>query len=381
MGDERGSLESLVIFRDIFRNQTVLITGHTGFKGAWLAIWLQQLGANVVGYALAPPTIPSLFQSAGLNNQLEDLRGDIRKNQDLYGIIDRFKPKFIFHLAALSLVRASYVKPIETFDTNIMGTVSLLDAVRENRHPCTIVIVSSDKCYENRESDHAYQESDSLGGYDPYSASKGAMEIVVGSYRQSFFSRKRPTHHEVRLASARAGNVIGGGDWGNDRIVPDAIRALSSGKTVAIRHPNSIRPWQHVLEPLSGYLWLAAKMSMDGGERFAGGWNFGPEESQSHTVGELTDAVIKAWGSGSWTNGNESGPHEARLLKLSTEKARTELGWKPVWDFSTTVRQTITWYREFINRDSDKQFTYQLCAAEIAEYQDTAKEQQLAWTI
>ncbi|MDP9349679.1 MAG: CDP-glucose 4,6-dehydratase [Gemmatimonadota bacterium] len=371
----------VTVFSGAYAGRTVLVTGHTGFKGAWLSIWLQRLGARVVGYALQPPTTPSVFGSAGLTERMEHVEGDVRDTEALAVLVRRHRPDFVFHLAAQPLVRESYVAPAETFEVNMMGTIAVLEAVRRAGHRCTVVMVSTDKCYENREWEHGYRENDPLGGHDPYSASKAAMEIVVSSYRNSFFPASAEGEHGVRVASARAGNVIGGGDWSKDRILPDAIRALAEGRPIPVRNPLSIRPWQHVLEPLSGYLWLGARVAAEGGEALAEGWNFGPLPSETPTVGDLADAVVEAWGGGSWTSAASAGaPHEAGLLRLSIDKANLRLGWKPVWDFSTTVATTVSWYRRFLAAPEDREGVFRACLDDIAAYEAAAREKGLAWT-
>lgn len=381
LGEQSSTLETVVMFSDTYSGKVVLVTGHTGFKGAWLSLWLQRIDANVVGYALQPPTVPSLFVASGLARSIEHLEGDVRDTKRLSDVIRRRQPEIIFHLAAAPLVRESYVNPAETFDVNVMGTVSLLDAVRKNRHACSLVIVSTDKCYKNQGWEYGYRESDPLGGHDPYSASKAAMEMAVASYRQSFFPPARVTTHGVRLASARAGNVIGGGDWSKDRIVPDAVRALSQGEPLEVRNPASVRPWQHVLEPLSGYLWLGAKLSAKGGEKFASSWNFGPLPTVTHTVGELAEALINSWNEGSWHAAHEeNAPHEAELLKLSIDKANLHLKWEPVWDFATTVSRTMAWYQKFLAHPNCEQDIHCTCLDDIESYEDAAKHKELAWT-
>jgi CDP-glucose 4,6-dehydratase len=278
-------------------------------------------------------------------------------------------------------VRESYANPAETFEVNVMGTISVLDALRGGCHPCSVVIVSTDKCYENREWEYGYREVDRLGGHDPYSASKAAMEVALASYRLSFFPPERVDEHGVRLASARAGNVIGGGDWSKDRIVPDAIRALSAGEPLKVRKPDSVRPWQHVLEPLSGYLWLAVRMSAEGGKRYATSWNFGPLPGDAHTVGKLADSIVETWGTGSWYADDEAGsPHEASLLMLSIDRARVQLGWEPVWDFDTAVGRTVAWYKSFYTNQSSQKQVYGACLDDIEAYERAAKEKNLAWT-
>ncbi len=317
----------------------MLVVGHTGFKGAWLTLWLKHLGAHVAGLALEPDTTPSLFRQLGLQGEIGHRIGDIRDPATVSSRIHETQPDVIFHLAAQPIVRLSYQMPQETWNTNVMGTVHLLDALRGWRAPCAVVVVTTDKVYENREWLHAYRETDHLGGHDPYSASKAACELVVQSYRQSFFKGG-----PVRLASARAGNVIGGGDWAQDRIVPDMARALASGSAVGLRNPASIRPWQHVLDPLRGYMMLAERLFQARPEA-EGAFNFGPDPADQRSVRELVAAGLGHW-PGSWQDASDpNAPHEAGRLSLATEKARATLGWAPLWNFDEAVRQTVQWYR------------------------------------
>lgn len=360
------------MFDKAYSGSRVLITGHTGFKGSWLTFWLLRLGAHVTGYALDPPTVPSLFARSGLTAHIDDVRGDIRDRDRLRELLRSKNFDFIFHLAAQPLVRSSYSDPLNTFDVNIMGTAALLDAIRSAEHACACVMVSTDKCYENNEWQFGYREVDSLGGHDPYSASKGAMEIVVHSYRRCFF-------HEgpIRIASARAGNVIGGGDWQVDRIVPDVVRALESDSPVSVRNPNSLRPWQHVLEPLSGYLWLGAKLAGKNGHNFASPWNFGPISHDLHTVAELVDTALAVWGGGRWEcKSEEYAPHEAGLLRLSIDKASLHLRWRPVWSFDEAVKRTMGWYRGDLHSTNGVET---LCEADLVAYCEAARRAGVAW--
>ncbi len=342
-------------YLEVYKNKKVLITGHTGFKGSWLSKWLLELGAKVYGYALAPPTSPSLFNQLNLENAIGDNRNDIRDLDVLKSYVKKVAPDFIFHLAAQSLVRDSYDNPVETIETNINGTVNLLEAVRQLGISTTIVVITSDKCYENKEWIHGYRENDPMGGYDPYSMSKGAAELVVSSYRRSFFNPVDFKKHGVRLASARAGNVIGGGDWAKDRIVPDCIRALQQNATIEVRNPLATRPWQHVLESLGGYLLLGSKLNKCSAEEleiYANGFNFGPLPSSNKSVEKLVNEVIKNWGSGNWNYKKETAVHEAFLLNLSIDKAFHILGWQPVWDFTKTIQNTTAWYKnQFEGKD------------------------------
>jgi CDP-glucose 4,6-dehydratase len=337
----------------LYAGKRVLVTGHTGFKGAWLCEWLLGLGAEVYGLALPAPK-PSLFFTLELERRMKHAIQDIRNAHELEHAIREWKPGIIFHLAAQALVRVSYREPVPTFATNALGTVNLLEAVRVAQLPCTIVAVTTDKCYENDGAAHgssprSFKETDPLGGHDPYSASKAAAEIVIASYRDSFFAHGA----EVALASARAGNVIGGGDWAEDRIVPDAIRALSAGKPIPVRNPDFTRPWQHVLEPLGGYLLLGAKLeqaratkSPEQIARYAQAFNFGPEPSANRRVREVVEEILKHW-PGTWEQvAQEKHLKEAPLLSLAIEKAKATLGWTPRWDFARTVAETVAWYRE-----------------------------------
>ncbi|MBP5510463.1 MAG: CDP-glucose 4,6-dehydratase [Kiritimatiellae bacterium] len=328
---------------DVYRNKRVLVTGHTGFKGAWLCEWLLALGAEVHGFALPPPTRPSLFSQLKLAKRLKSHTiGDVRDLDALMRTMRCVKPVFVFHLAAQPLVRLSYEKPTETFDTNVMGTVNVLEAVRLMGRKTSVVCVTTDKVYENNEKGRPFRETDPFGGYDPYSASKGACEIAISSYRRSFFGMP---DSPVWVASARAGNVIGGGDWAKDRIVPDAMRALAKGEAIPVRNKISTRPWQHVLEPLGGYLTLGAALAKR--ERFdevCGGFNFGPDPKANRTVKELVEEMLK-WKRGAWVDQSDpTAVHEAGLLNLDIRKAGKVLDWKPRWNFETTVKNTVQWY-------------------------------------
>ncbi len=363
-------------FGGAFRGKRVLVTGHTGFKGAWLSEWLLGLGAKVTGYSLPPNTKPALFEQLGLASRLEHIEGDIRDSAKLAKAVHAAKPNFVFHLAAQALVRESYARPIETFDVNAMGTAHLLDALRSSRKPCTVVLITTDKCYENREWVHGYREDDPLGGHDPYSASKAAAEIVIASYRRSFFAC-----HPVKIASARAGNVIGGGDWAADRIVPDCIRALQKKQPIPVRNKTATRPWQHVLEPLSGYLWLAALLANPRRSKvaptlLASAFNFGPGHESNRTVAELVAEVLKHW-PGRWEDKSDpKAVHEAGLLQLATDKAHALLDWSPVWSFPAAVAQTVGWYHETM---ASPQGAPALTARQIAQYQADAAKAGLSW--
>lgn len=335
------------MFENFYKGRRVIVTGHTGFKGAWLCEWLLALGAEVVGYSLDPKEHEVLFAQLDLSPRLKaDHRGDLSERERLAEIVADFKPQVILHLAAQPLVRLSYDCPVETFSTNALGTAHLLDAVRLSGHECSVVCVTTDKCYENREWLHSYREEDAMGGHDPYSASKGAAEIIIASYRSSYFASDGP----VKLASARAGNVIGGGDWAADRIIPDCIRALRKQETIPVRNKTATRPWQHVLEPLSGYLWLGSVLGNPDSElsklrgEITSAFNFGPALTSNRTVAELVQELLKSTG-GEWRD--ESDPHalhEASKLNLATDKAYHLLQWQPVWSFEETLEKTASWY-------------------------------------
>ncbi len=351
---------------DAYRDRRVLVTGHTGFKGSWLALWLCHLGADVTGFALEPPTEPNLFTAANVGERIRDERGDIRILGELERVWAAVRPDMVFHLAAQSIVRRSYEEPVETVSTNVLGTTHVLELARLSSQPVSVVLITSDKCYENVEWVYGYRETDALGGRDVYSGSKAAAEAVIHSYRRSFGSPER-----FRVASARAGNVIGGGDWSVDRIVPDCIRALAHGQGIVVRHPYATRPWQHVLEPLSGYLTLGARLLQSEGDaiRAAGAWNFGPDASESsRTVRELVQRVIALWGSGERSLADDvaSSRTEATLLRLCIDKAQTLLGWSPRWDFDTTVTRTVDWYRRFY----DGEPADALCLEQITRYEN-----------
>ena len=328
-------------FDRAFKGRTVLVTGHTGFKGSWLSLWLKELGAKVVGYALPPNTDPSLFEQLGLARLVDSRFGDVRDAALLEKTLRETRPEIVFHLAAQPLVRLSYNQPAETFAVNVSGTANLLDAVRRTDSVRVCTVITTDKCYENRETDYAYRETDRLGGRDPYSASKACAELLVSSYRDSFFRKEG----RVSLSSARAGNVIGGGDWALDRLVPDCMRALAAGNQIVVRNPRSVRPWQHVLEPLSGYLTLAARQ-LDAPEKYAEAWNFGPSDADARTAAQIAELVVRAWGSGSWTSPavDPAAPHEAGLLQLNSDKAHERLAWTPSCGVEAGVAKTVAWH-------------------------------------
>lgn len=334
-----------------WQGKTVLVTGHSGFKGGWLSLWLSHLGARVIGYALAPPTVPSFFTAARIAECTVSLQGDIRDGERLSRALARYRPEIVLHLAAQPLVRASYRAPAETFEVNVMGTVRLLEVLRGASSVRVVVVVTSDKCYENREQSYAYREDDPMGGYDPYSSSKGCAELVVAAYRRSFYASAG-----VALASARAGNVIGGGDWAKDRLVVDVMKAFMAGEPVQLRHPQAVRPWQHVLEPLAGYLLLAERLWED--ETFAEAWNFGPPLGDAKPVAWVASALARLWGGGAaWQQSDGEHPHEARLLMLDAGKARSRLGWTPRLRLEEALAWTVAWYRAFQRGEDMRAFS------------------------
>jgi CDP-glucose 4,6-dehydratase len=328
-----------------------MITGHTGFKGSWLALWLHALGARVIGYALPPPTEPSNFVASGVDELLyRQYMADIRDDQALTDALRSTEPELVLHLAAQTVVRESYVRPAETFSVNVMGTVALLEAIRQRARPCAVVVVSSDKCYANDDSGRAFDEDDALGGSDPYSASKGGQELVAGAYRSSFFQPAALRKHAVAVASARAGNVVGGGDWTPDGLIADAMRSLRLDEPIRLRNPSAIRPWQHVLEPLAGYLTLASKLLGPEAARYCGAWNFGPGEGSDATVQQVIDKLLEHWGKGNWQDSSQPDqPHEASVLRLTTTRAATRLGWRPRFSLDQTVGRTAAWYRRYFD--------------------------------
>lgn len=351
-------------FNSIFKNKKVFLTGHTGFKGSWMCIWLQLMGANVKGYSLRPQK-ESLYNKIKSQLKITSIIADIRDKKKLQKEILSFQPDFIFHLAAQSLVRESYKTPVETFETNVIGTANVLNALRFLKKKCVCIIVTTDKVYENLEKNYAYKESDKLGGYDPYSASKAAAEIITDSYRLSFFNPKDFSKHKKAIATARAGNVMGGGDYAKDRLVPDIFRALSKNKAIEVRNPESIRPWQHVLEPLHGYLTLAWRMSLDP-KKFADSFNFGPQLNDVSTVEKLIKLAVKNWGNGTYKMVvQKNAPHEAGLLMLNIKKAKNELQWQPKWDAEKAIEKTVSWYKNSLDKNYD---VMRLCTEDIKDY-------------
>ena len=364
-------MESMVIggkmknFNNVYKGKKVLVTGHTGFKGSWLSIWLRELGAEVIGYSLDPYTEKDNFVLSHLSEKIVDIRGDIRDRKHLREVFHKYQPEIVFHLAAQPLVRLSYDIPVETYETNLTGTINILEEIRNCGNTKIGIMITTDKCYENKEQIWGYRENEAFGGYDPYSSSKGACEIAIQSWRNSFFNPKDYEKHGKSIASVRAGNVIGGGDWAKDRIVPDCIRALEEGKDIEIRSPKSIRPWEHVLEPLSGYLLLGQKM-MEDPIKYCGGWNFGPNLDAIVNVWEVAEKIVKNYGKGNLKDtSNSNALHEAKLLLLDITKSRFELGWKPTLTIDKSIELTTEWYKRYVNED-----VYKLCVEQINKFSE-----------
>lgn len=360
-------MESLEITKANFsfwKNKKVFITGHTGFKGSWLSLMLSQLGSDIYGYALQPPTKPSLFEEANIGQLIKSHIGDIRDYNNLLSVLQHVSPDIVIHMAAQPLVRESYKNPIETYSTNVMGTVNLLEAIRHTPSIKAVVNVTTDKCYENQEWIWAYRENEPMGGYDPYSNSKGCSELVTSSFRNSFFNSKEYSKHGVAIATARAGNVIGGGDWAEDRLIPDFIRSITKGEKLKIRSPYAIRPWQHVLEPLTAYLILANKL-FENGTECAQAWNFGPDDSDAKNVEWITSKICNLWGeNASYEIDNNPQPHEANYLKLDCSKAKALLGWYPRWDVEKSLSYIVDWNKAFLKGENMRE----VCNMQIREY-------------
>lgn len=353
------------IFNNFYKGKRVLVTGHTGFKGSWLSIWLHELGAEVVGVALDPYSERDNYVLSGIGSKIKaDIRADIRDGKRMKEIFGKYQPEIVFHLAAQPLVRLSYDIPVETYETNVMGTIHVMEAIRATKSVKVGVMITTDKCYDNCETLEGYVETDPFGGYDPYSSSKGACEVAIQSWRRSFFNPEDfGRKHTVSLASVRAGNVIGGGDWAKDRIIPDCIRALEDGRDIDIRSPKAVRPWEHVLEPLSGYMLLAQKMWNDP-IGYCEGWNFGPEAEGVSTVWEVATEVIKNYGSGKLKDSSDpNAVHEANLLMLNINKAKTRLGWKPRMNMHKCMELVVDWYKRYKTED-----VYKLCIEEINKF-------------
>ena len=364
----QGPMENMVgkdIRREFWANRRVLVTGHTGFKGSWLSLWLQNMGAQVIGYSLPPPTKPSLFEVAYVAEGMTSISGDVRDFEKLSAVISEYKPEIVIHMAAQALVRYSYKNPLETYTTNVIGTANILESVRVARCVKAAIIVTSDKCYENKEWLWGYRESDRIGGHDPYSSSKGCAELVTAAYRNSFFPVNQYDAHGIAVASVRAGNVIGGGDWAEDRLIPDIMRAFMEGRPAHIRNPNAIRPWQHVLEPLSGYLLLAEKLYSNGKE-FSQPWNFGPDNDDAIQVSKVVESLVTLWGDAVWELDAAPKPHEANYLRLDSSKSRNILGWSPKLHIRKALELTVKWYKGFMKGADISQLT----ANQIADYEN-----------
>ncbi|WP_069998736.1 CDP-glucose 4,6-dehydratase [Cellulosilyticum sp. I15G10I2] len=350
-------------FNSIFYGKRVLVTGHTGFKGSWLSVWLYLMGAKVIGYALDPASNLDNFVLCKMKDKMIDIRGDICNKKKLREVFEFYKPEIVFHLAAQPIVSLSYKKPIETLETNIIGTANILENIRLSDDVKAGVMITSDKCYENKDQIWGYREDDALGGFDPYSASKGCAEIITHAYRRSFILSDTNTLYKKAISSVRAGNVIGGGDWSPDRIIPDCIRALKSKKAIPIRKPHAVRPWQFVLEPLYGYLLIASKMMQDA-DKYSGAWNFGPDFNSVVPVSEIVSLVIKLWGDGSWEDiSDPQAVHEAGLLNLDCTKSKTLIGFRPKLTLYEAIEQTLHWYKSYESED-----VFSLCERQIADY-------------
>lgn len=350
-----------ILNQRFWQSKKVLITGHTGFKGSWLCLLLNKLGADIYGYALNPSTNPSLFVDAKIGELITSYVGDIRDQERLFSVIQKVKPEIVIHMAAQALVLKSYLDPVETYSVNVMGTVTLLEVIRRVQGIKAVVNVTTDKCYENREWHWGYRENEPMGGYDPYSNSKGCSELVTSAFRSSFFNPKEYSKHGVAIATARAGNVIGGGDWADDRLIPDFIKAILKGKEMKIRSPHAIRPWQHVLEPLNGYITLAEKLYNEG-PKYAEAWNFGPYDSDAKSVEWIIEKICSLWGTGaSYLIDKTPQPHEANYLKLDCSKAKAELGWFPKWDIETALNSIVDWNKAYLSGKNMRTITeYQI---------------------
>ncbi|MCX7738949.1 MAG: CDP-glucose 4,6-dehydratase [Hydrogenothermaceae bacterium] len=365
-----------MLLEKFYKGKKVFITGNTGFKGSWLTLWLKYFGAEVIGYSLPPPTNPNLFEILDLEKDIVYIVGDVRDIVKLKESIKIYRPDIVIHMAAQPLVRYSYLYPKETYEINVIGTLNLFEAVRECDSVRVVINVTSDKCYENKEWVYGYREEDPMGGYDPYSSSKGCAELLTSAYRNSFFNPKDyGVKHNVSVASVRAGNVIGGGDWSEDRLIPDCIRALSKNETIKLRKPEAVRPWQHVLEPLSGYLYLAYKMWKEP-TKYSGGWNFGPEDDDIITVEEIVKLVVSIWGKGEYSIIRNEDFHEAALLKLDTSKAHFYLKWNRAYDVKTSLFETVEWYKNFYQ---GKISMFDFTIEQIKKYVRTAKEHNILW--
>jgi CDP-glucose 4,6-dehydratase len=364
-------------FGDFYRNKTVLVTGDSGFKGSWLAIWLNHLGARVVGFSLAPPTDPSNFKVCRLDERIIHIDGDVRDYDRLHAVCQEYQPEVVFHLAAQPLVRLSFDKTRYTFDVNVMGTVNALEASRLTSSVQSVVAISSDKCYQNIGTEQGYRETDPLGGYDPYSASKACAELTIAVYRDARFQKAANPPSDLAIASTRAGNVIGGGDWASDRIVPDTIRAIASNRDIVVRSPDATRPWQHVLEPLSAYLWLGALLTKD--RTYCSSWNIGPDENVVPTVEDVVKGILQRWpGKTRLVVERDQSLRESKLLRLDCSKANEELKWRAAWGIDKTLAAIVDWYKHFYENESADMYAFS--TRQIEEYTASGREREIAWT-
>jgi len=368
-----------------FHNRRVLVTGHTGFKGSWLALWLKELGAQVIGLSLPqPPTNPNNFDVTGLGNHLIDIRSDIRDYDAVLSALEMHQPEIVFHLAAQPIVLTSYEAPKETFDSNVIGTVNVLEAIRQTNSVEALICITTDKVYQNQNWPWGYRENDLLGGHDPYSASKAMAELAIASYRSAFFADQSRRENRVILSSTRAGNVIGGGDFADFRLIPDCMTAIMRDEPIIVRNPNSVRPWQHVLEPLSGYLWLASQMLTTKGDTFAQAWNFGPPERHGVTTEKIVEKVIALWGSGQWKHQNNAAPQvETAQFTINWDKAAKDLNWMPVYTWEQALEQTVDWFKHYqtqnTGRGAASENMYVICARQIQLYSESARQIGLPW--
>ncbi len=368
-----------------FHQRRVLVTGHTGFKGSWLALWLRELGAQVIGLSLPQlPTSPSNFDVTGLSDHLIDIRSDIRDYDAVLNVIEKHRPEIVFHLAAQPIVLTSYEAPKETFDSNVAGTVNVLEAIRKTNSVGAVICITTDKVYQNQNWPWGYRENDLLGGHDPYSASKAMAELAIASYRSAFFATQSDQEKRVILSSTRAGNVIGGGDFADFRLIPDCMTAMMGDKPIIVRNPNSVRPWQHVLEPLSGYLWLARQMLTADGDTFAQAWNFGPPERHGVTTESIVEKIIELWGSGQWKHqSNEEARVETAQFTINWDKAAKDLKWMPVYTWEQALEQTVDWFKHYqalhAERDATRENMHAFCAQQIHRYSESARQIGLQW--
>ena len=374
-------------FNNVYKGKTVLVTGHTGFKGSWLSIWLEKLGAEVIGYSLEEhPTIPSNFVLSNLKDKMVDIRGDVRNYSLLEETMNKYKPEIVFHLAGQPIILRSYEEPKLTFETNTIGTLNVLEAVKNTDSVSAVVCITTDKVYKNKEWVWGYREDDQLGDEDPYAASKACAELVIQSYRASFFSGERFHKRHVAIASARAGNVVGGGDFADYRLVPDSAKALINGEPIGVRNPYSTRPWQNVLEPLSGYLWLGAKLYEEPNSGFNKAWNFGPIEQHGVPVEDIVKTMIEYWGSGEYQDLSDSSTPklESNLLMLDWSRAKRALGWMPVYTYKESLKEIVEWYKEYKrqkDKDEDNIDMYDTCDKQIDTYTKQAEKKELAWSL